>query len=64
MMEKLKRVDLDTKTIGNGIFEVQAQSDKNIVRSLLCYFEKNRILILYIFVKKITKNSENSIRGR
>ncbi|TFH85963.1 type II toxin-antitoxin system RelE/ParE family toxin [Billgrantia azerbaijanica] len=50
-----------TESMGDGLFEIRAKAKEGFGRSLFCYMEGRRIVILYAFVKKSQKTPRKAI---
>ena len=44
-----------TKSLGDGLFEIRAKGAEGIGRGMFCYMTGRRIYILHVFVKKSDK---------
>lgn len=50
-----------TDAFGDGLFEVRAKGQEGIGRSLFCYANGRRIIILHSFIKKTQKTPKRDI---
>jgi len=44
-----------TKSLGDELFEIRAKAKEGIGRSIFCYMQDRKIIILHVFVKKDQK---------
>lgn len=53
--------ELHTKPLGDELFEIRAKGTEEIGRSIFCYMQGKRIVILHVFVKKDQKTPKKDL---
>jgi len=51
-----------TSSMGDGLFEIRAKAQEGIGRSLFCYQEGTKIIILHAFIKKSQKTPKKDLK--
>lgn len=51
-----------SKPLGNGLFEIRAKAKEGIGRSLFCYIDGNKVVVLVAFVKKSQKTPKKELQ--
>ncbi len=50
-----------TKALSNGLFELRAKALEGIARSIFCYVDGKKIIVLHVFVKKTQKTPKKEL---
>ncbi|WP_235826878.1 type II toxin-antitoxin system RelE/ParE family toxin [Facilibium subflavum] len=50
-----------TKALNDGLFELRAKALEGIARSIYCYVEGKKIIVLHVFVKKHKRYLKKSL---
>lgn len=50
-----------TEPMGDGLFEIRAKAQEGIGRSLYCYRQGQRIIVLHAFIKKSQKTPKSAL---
>ncbi len=51
-----------TRSMGNGLFEIRAESKEGIGRAFFCTVVGNKVIILHAFIKKTKKTPQKELK--
>jgi len=51
-----------TKSLGDRLFEIRVKAKEGIGRSIFCYQQGNKIIILHSFIKKSQKTPQKDLK--